>query len=111
MWLHNGEQIHLEIIDNRILQVTKNASGMSQKDKDITFIKHALHRSFTSLSSPSTMVPLDSTFSANPSANTILNHNPANKGQNAHILFEDNGKVKVKLWPSNYSILLLVCID
>ena len=99
MWLHNGQQIHLEIIDNRILQVTKNASGVSQRDKDISYIKHALHRSFDSLSSPSTMVPLDSTFSANPSTNTILNHKPANKGQNAHILFEDNGKVKAKLWP------------
>ena len=97
MWLHNGEQLHVEMVDNRILQVTNNASGMSRKDKDIAIIKHALHRSFTSLSSPSTMVPLDSTFQANPSANTIFDSKQENKGRNAHILFEENGKVKIKL--------------
>ena len=96
MWLHNGEQLHVEMLDNRILQVTKNASGMSRKDKDIDIIKHALHRSFTSLSSPSTMVPLDSTFTANPSANTIFDGKLENKGRKAHILFVENGKVKIK---------------
>ena len=97
MWLHNGNHLHVEMVDNRILQVTNNASGMSRKDKDIAIIKQALHRSFTSLSSPSTMVPLDSTFKTNPSANTIFDSKQENTGQNAHIVFEENGKVKIKL--------------
>ena len=71
---------------------------MSPKDKDMTIIQHALHRSFTSLSTTSTMVPLESTFNANLSANTIWNSKQQNKKRNAHILFEENGKVKVELW-------------
>ena len=108
IWLHNGEQIHAQIIDNRILQVTKKASRMSPKDKDMTIIQHALHRSFTSLSTTSTMVPLELTFNANLSANTILNSKQQNKKRNAHILFEENGKVKVELWQFRNHF---VCID
>ena len=108
IWLHNGEQIHAQIIDNRILQVTKKASGMSPKDKDMTIIQHALHRSFTSLSTTSTMVPLESTFNANLSANTILNSKQQNKERNAHILFEENGKVKVELWQFPNQLLVKI---
>ena len=67
LWLQNGEKIHVENLETNFLQVTNNASIMTQGDKNIRRLKHEFVTS--SLSSLSTNLPQMSTLISNPSSN------------------------------------------
>ena len=95
MWLHNGEQILVQNVENGLTQAIShnNMSGMTAKDKSIDRLKQALSTSFTSVSSSSTILPFISTAITNPSTRLMSNRDDSHYKPNDHISFEGNGKV------------------
>ena len=94
LWLQNGEKIHVENLETNFLQVTNNASIMTQGDKSIRRLKHDLVTS--SLSSLSTNLPPMSTSISNPSSNNGERNNiilDYKARDDKH--FVENGKVRL----------------
>ena len=103
LWLHNGEKIHVENLETNFLQVTNNASIMTQKDKGINRLRHDLVTS--SLSSLSTNLPQKSSSISNPSSNNGETNNVITdyKMRNDKYFLE-NGRVRIKILGSIYSM-------